>query len=93
MHLQELWTYITQKTKPKIGKEKEMDKKDKIMVSGLVVILIFIFINIFSSLYTMHDYEERKESGNERWRQVEERILQTEEKVNLLEEEIKKWKY
>lgn len=70
-----------------------MDKKDKIMVSGLVVILIFIFINIFSSLYTMHDYEERKESGNERWRQVEERILKTEEKVNMLEEEIKKWKY
>lgn len=70
-----------------------MDKKDKIMVSGLVVILIFIFINIFSSLYTMHDYEKRKESGNERWRQVEERILQTGEKVNLLEEEIKKWKY
>ncbi len=70
-----------------------MDKKDKIMVSGLVVILIFIFINIFSSLYTMYDYEARKESGNERWRQVEERILKTEEKVNMLEEEIKRWKY
>ena len=28
------------------------------------------------------DYEKRKDSGNDRWLQVENRILQTEEKVN-----------
>lgn len=70
-----------------------MEKKDKIMIGGLVIVLLFIFINIFSTLHTMNDYEARKESGNERWLQVENRILQTEEKVNKLEEDIQKWKH
>ena len=65
-----------------------MEKKDKVMVIGLIIILIFIAINIFSTIHTIYDYENRKESGNERWLQVENRILQTEEKVNKLEEEI-----
>lgn len=68
-----------------------MERKDKFMVVGLSIVLLFIFINIFSTLHTMSDYESRKESGNERWLQVENRILQTEEKVNRLEEEIKEW--
>lgn len=70
-----------------------MEKRDKVMVIGLVLILIFILINIFSTAHTMYDYETRKESGNERWLQVENRILQTEEKVNKLEEEIEEWKH
>lgn len=69
-----------------------MEKKDKIVVTGLVLVLIFIIINIFSTLNTMSDYEARKESGNERWKQVENRILQTEEKIQQLEEEIEQWK-
>ena len=69
-----------------------MEEKDKVIVAGLVIILIFIAINIFSTIHTMYDYEARKESGNERWLQVENRILQTEEKVNRLEEEIEQWK-
>ena len=52
----------------------------------------FIILNIFSTINTMSDYEARKESGNERWKQVENRILQTEEKVNILEKEIEQWK-
>lgn len=69
-----------------------MEKKDKVIIIGLVIILIFIAINIFSTIHTMYDYENRKESGNERWLQVENRILQTEDKVNKLEEEIEQWK-
>lgn len=69
-----------------------MEKRDKVMVIGLIIILIFMIINIFSTIHTMDDYESRKESGNERWLQVENRILQTEEKVNKLEEEIEEWK-
>lgn len=69
-----------------------MEKKDKVVVAGLILVLIFIIINIFSTVHTMDDYEARKESGNERWLQVENRILQTEEKVNSLEEEIEQWK-
>lgn len=69
-----------------------MNKKDKIVVVGLILVLVFIIINIFSTLHTMDDYEQRKESGNDRWKQVENRILQTEEKVQHLEEEIEQWK-
>lgn len=69
-----------------------MEKKDKVIVTGLVLVLIFIIINIFSTVHTMDDYEARKESGNDRWKQVENRILQTEEKVKMLEEEIEEWK-
>lgn len=69
-----------------------MERKDKVVVAGLVLVLIFIIINIFSTVNTMSDYEARKESGNERWKQVENRILQTEEKVQQLEEEIELWK-
>ena len=64
-----------------------MEKRDKVMVAGLILILVFMLINIFSTIHTMDDYEARKESGNERWLQVENRILQIEEKVNKLEEE------
>lgn len=65
-----------------------MDKKDKFIIAGLIIVLLFILVNIFSTVHTMNDYEERKESGNDRWRQVENRILQTEEKVNRLEEQL-----
>ena len=69
-----------------------MERKDKVVVAGLLIVLLFIIVNIFSTLHTMDDYEARKESGNERWKQVENRILQTEEKVQQLEEEIEQWK-
>lgn len=69
-----------------------MERKDRVIVIGLIFVLIFIIINVFTTLHTMDDYEARKESGNERWKQVENRILQTEEKVNTLEEEIEAWK-
>ena len=68
-----------------------MERKDKIIIAGLILALIFIIINIFSTVHTMSDYEQRKESGNDRWKQVENRILETEEKVQQLEEEIKEW--
>lgn len=71
---------------------KNLEKRDKVVVIGLILVLIFIIINIFSTLHTMSDYEARKESGNDRWKQVENRILQTEDKINSLEEEIEAWK-
>ena len=64
-------------------------KKDKIVIGGLVIVLLFIFINIASTINTILDYEKNKKSGNYRWFQVENRILQTEEKVNNLEKEIR----
>ena len=43
-----------------------MERKDKVVVAGLVLVLIFIIINIFSTVHTMDDYEARKQSGNDR---------------------------
>lgn len=70
-----------------------MEKRDKVMIIGLILILVFIVINIFSTIHTMSDYEARKQSGNDRWLQVENRILQTEQKVDRLEGEIEQWKH
>lgn len=66
--------------------------RDKIIIVFLILILILLACNIGYTCYEMIDYEKRKDSGNERWKQVENRILQTEEKVNMLEEEIEQWK-
>ncbi len=68
------------------------DKKDKIIIIGLIFVLIVLGFNIISSISQTLDYEKRKDSGNDRWLQVKNRIIQSEEKVNQLEEEIKKWK-
>lgn len=69
-----------------------MDRKDKIIIIGLIFVLVILAFNIISSITQTLDYEKRKDSGNDRWLQVENRIIQSEEKVNKLEEEIKNWK-
>ena len=67
-------------------------KSDKIIIIGLVMILILLFFNMIYNIWNAIDYEKRKDSGNERWLQVENRILQTEYKVNMLEKGIGEWK-
>ena len=66
-------------------------KRNKVVIISLILVLVFLFINMISTIATTIDYEKRKDSGNERWLQVENRILQTEEKVETLEKEIEKW--
>ena len=69
-----------------------MNRKDKFIIVGLILVLVFIAINIVSTINTMSDYEARKQSRNDRWKQVEERIIDKENKVNILEREIEQWK-
>ena len=64
-------------------------KKDKIIIVTTIVILIMLIFNFIETIYQLVDYEKRKDAGNDRWLQVENRILQTEEKVKELEGEIK----
>lgn len=68
-----------------------MNRKDKVIIIGLIFVLVVLAFNIIETIVQAVDYENRKDSGNERWLQVENRILQTEEKVNTFEEELKKW--
>ena len=68
-----------------------MDRKDKVIIMGLIFVLVVLAFNIISSINQTLDYEKRKNSGNDRWLQVENRILQTEEKINTFEEELERW--
>ena len=62
--------------------------KDKFVIIVAITLLIFLAINIAFTIYYMVDYESRKDSGNERWRQVEERIITIENRVRSVEEEL-----
>lgn len=68
-----------------------MDKKGKFIIIVFIVILVILVLNIVFSIYELSDYEARKEAGNQRWLQVENRILEIEEDVVLLKEEIDQW--
>lgn len=63
-----------------------MEHKKGIWV--LSFILLFLMANFIYSIVMLIDYEQRKDSGNDRWKQVEERILRIENKVLELEENL-----
>ncbi len=50
----------------------------------LAFILLMLIANFIYSIAMLVDYEQRKESGNDRWKQVEERILRIENKVEAI---------
>lgn len=54
----------------------------------LVFILILLIADFIYNSFMLIDYEQRKDSGNDRWKQVEERILRIENKVLELEENL-----
>ena len=51
----------------------------------LIFILLFLIFNFIYSFIMWIDYEQRKQAGNDRWRQVEDRILRIENKVEEIE--------
>ena len=57
----------------------KMEKSEKIMPIFLIIILILLLIEFGYTIFNYLDYEKRKDSGNERWRQVEDRIKNIEE--------------
>lgn len=60
-----------------------MEHKKGILL--LTFILLMLIANFIYSLVMFVDYEQRKQSGNDRWKQVEERILRIEDKVEAIE--------
>ncbi len=44
----------------------------------LFMVLFILLFNMFLALYEYLDYQKRVDSGNERWKQVEERIQEIE---------------
>ena len=57
-------------------------KKIGIIITLAIIVFVLLLGNLVISIRQELDYNMRKESGNERWLQVENRILQIEEKVN-----------
>lgn len=57
---------------------KIVERKEKIMPIMLFIVLIFLIFEFGYTIYNHIDYQNRVDSGNERWKQVEERIKKIE---------------
>lgn len=64
---------------------KKLTKKDKIVISICISLIIYMILMFGIELYRIADYEKAKDSGNQRWLQVEKRIVTIEDKVDKLE--------
>lgn len=60
-----------------------MEHRKGIWILSTILILMIVFF-IYDLIMAI-DYEQRKQSGNDRWKQVEERIIRIENKVEELE--------
>lgn len=57
----------------------------KMFYATIIVCFVILTINFVMNLAEQIDYEKRKDAGNERWKQVEERITNIEKRVGVLE--------
>ena len=57
----------------------------KIVIIISILILILLFANMVFQVASLIDIEKSKESGNNRWRQVENRIINIEERLENIE--------
>ena len=69
-----------------------MDRKERRIIIVCVVVLLFLVINFLTATETFVGYNKSKASGNERWKQVEERIVRVETDVEKLRTEVQEWK-
>ena len=60
-------------------------KKDRRIIV-FILLLVVLTLNFIAMITNQLDYEKRKESGNERWKQVEAIINGIDERVKELEE-------
>lgn len=60
-------------------------QRGKMFYATIIICFIILTINFVMNLAEQIDYEKRKDSGNERWKQVEERIINIEKRVGVLE--------
>lgn len=69
-----------------------MDRKEKGIIIVCIVVLLFLVINFLTAIETFVGYNKSKASGNERWKQVEERMMKIETDVENLKTEVQEWK-
>lgn len=68
---------------------KELNNIDRALIIITVIIMILLAGNLIISIRHISQFNSIKNSGNDRWLQVEERIITYEHKVDQLEEIIK----
>ena len=66
-----------------------MDKSMKQNIILLVIIIAMLLFNLIYTIYQAVDYEARKTSGNEHWKQVENMILDNKKRIDKIEGDIK----
>ena len=71
---------------------KELDNVDKALVIITVIIMALLIGNLIISIRHISQFNSIRNSGNDRWFQVEERIIMYEHKIDQLEEQIKNLK-
>ena len=71
---------------------KNLDNIDKALIIITVIIMVLLIGNLIMSIRHISQFNSIRNSGNDRWFQVEERIIMYEHKVDQLEEQIKNLK-
>lgn len=71
---------------------KELDNINKTLIIITIIIMILLAGNMIVSIKHISQFNSIRNSGNDRWFQVEDRIKLYENKVNELEEIIKNLK-
>lgn len=72
-----------------IKKFKELDTVNKMLIIITIIIMVLLIGNLIISIKHIGQFNSVRNSGNDRWFQVEDRIKIYENKVDQLEEIIK----
>lgn len=72
-----------------IKKFKELDTVNKMLIVITIIIMVLLVGNMVISIKHIGQFNSIRNSGNDRWFQVEDRIKLYENKVDQLEEIIK----
>lgn len=72
-----------------IKKFKELDTVNKMLIIITIIIMVLLAGNMIISIKHIGQFNSIRNSGNDRWFQVEDRIKIYENKVDQLEEIIK----
>ena len=75
-----------------LNKFKKLDNINKTLIIITVIIMVLLIGNLIMSIRHISQFNSVRNSGNNRWFQVEERIIMYEHKVDQLEEQIKNLK-
>lgn len=65
-----------------------MDKGMKQNIILLAIIIVMLLVNIIYTVWQKIDYESRKDSGNERWKQIENMILDNRKQIEEIRGEL-----